>query len=49
MITLEKKNCNTTLNRKYQKFQKYQDHHQVRMINMNILQVNEYYLPIKLE
>ena len=32
-----------------EKQQKYQYYHQVKLININILQVDRYYLPIKVE
>ena len=38
----DKKNYNTKLS---EKLQKYQQYHQVKLINMNILQTKEYYLP----
>ena len=37
------KNCNTILT---EKLQKYQHYYQVKLINMNILQVKKYYLQI---
>ena len=45
MIRLEMENCNTKLT---EKLQKYQHYHQVELININILQVKKYYLPIKI-
>ena len=44
MIKLEMKMYSTILT---EKRQKYKYHHQVKFINMNILQVVKYYLPIK--
>ena len=46
MIRLEMKNSNIILT---EKLQKYQHYHKVKSINMNILQVKKYYLPIKVE
>ena len=46
MIKLKMKNYNMILTEKQQKYQYY---HQVKMINMNILQVNKYYLLMKVE
>ena len=46
MIKLEMKNCNTMLTEKQQK---YQPNHQVKLRNMNILQVKKYYLLLKVE
>ena len=46
MIRLEMKNCKMILTEKQQKYQHY---HQVKLINMNILQVKNYYLLIKVE
>ena len=40
------KNYNRILTKKQQKYQYY---HHVKLINMNILQVKEYYLLIKVE
>ena len=45
MIKLEMKNCNTLLTGKKQKHQ----HHQAKLIHMNILQANKYYLLIKVK
>ena len=44
MIRLEMKNYNTILTEKQQKYQSY---HQEKLINMNMLQMKKYYLPIK--
>ena len=44
MIRLEMKNCNTILKEKQQKFEHY---NQVKLLNMNILRENKYYLPIE--
>ena len=44
MIRLEKKKCNMILTEKRQKYQFY---NQVKLINMNILQVKEYCLQIE--
>ena len=44
MIRLEMKNYNMILTEKQQK---YQHNHQVKLINMNILLMKEYYLLIK--
>ena len=44
MIRLEMKNCNAILTEKQQK---YQLDHQVKMINMNIIQMKKYDLLIK--
>ena len=46
MIKLKMKNYNTILTEKQQKYQHY---HQVKLINMNILQVKKYYHLIKVE
>ena len=46
MIRLELNNYNTILTEKQQKYQHY---HQVKLINMNILQAQKYYLLIKAE
>ena len=46
MIRLEINNYNTILTEKQQKYQHY---HQVKLINMNILQAQKYYLLIKAE
>ena len=46
MVRLEMKNCNMILTEKQQKYRHY---HQVILINMNILQVKNYYLLIKVE
>ena len=40
----DKKNCNMIL---IEKLQKYQPHHQEKLISMNILQVKKHYLLIK--
>ena len=44
MIRLEIKKCKTILTEKQQKYKCY---HQVKFINMNMLQVKKYYFPIK--
>ena len=46
MIRLEINNYNTILTEKQQKYQHY---HQIKLINMNILQAQKYYLLIKAE
>ena len=46
MIRLEMKNCDMILTKKLKKYQHY---HQVKLINMNILQVKKYYFLIKIE
>ena len=46
MIRLETKNYNMILREKEPKYKHY---HQVKLINMNILQTKEYYLLIKVE
>ena len=46
MINLEMKNYNTVLAEKQQKYEHY---HQVKFINMNILQANKSYHLIKVE
>ena len=46
MIRLRMKNCNTILTEKQQKDQHY---HQVKLINMNFLQVKKYYHLIKVK
>ena len=46
MKKLEMKNCNTILT---EKKQKYQNYHWIKLININILQANKYYLLIKVE
>ena len=46
MIRLEMKNYNMVL---IERQQKYQHYHQVKLLNINILQKNKYYLPIKAE
>ena len=46
MKRLEKKNYNMI---SIEKLQKYQHYHQVTLINMNILQLKEYNLLIKVE
>ena len=46
MIRLEINNYNTILTEEQQKYQHY---HQVKLINMNILQAQKYYLLIKAE
>ena len=46
MIRLEMENYNKILTEKQQKYQYY---HQVKLININILQVDRYYLLIKVE
>ena len=45
MIRLEMKNYNMILTEKHQKYQ----HHQVKLVNMNILQVKKHYILIKVE
>ena len=44
MIRLEMKNCDMILTEKQQKYQHY---HLEKLMNMNILQVKKYYLPIE--
>ena len=44
MIRLKMKNCNMILTEKHQKYQHY---HHVKLINTNILQVENYYLSIE--
>ena len=44
MKTLEIKNCDIILT---EKLLKYQHYHQAKLINISILQVKKYYLPIK--
>ena len=44
MIRLDKKKYNMILTEKQQKYQLY---HQVKLLDMNILQVKKYYLLIK--
>ena len=46
MIRLEIKNYNTILTEKQHKYQHY---HQVKLITMNLLQVENYYYLIKVE
>ena len=46
MIRLEMKNCNII---SIERQQKHEHFHQVKLINMNILQVKKYYLIIKAE
>ena len=46
MIRLEMKNCNMILTKQLHKYQCY---FKVKLINMNILQVNKYYHLIKVE
>ena len=46
MIKLKMKNYNTMLKDKLQKYNLY---HQVKLINMNILQVKKYFLLITVE
>ena len=44
MTRLEMKNYNMILT---EKLQKYQHHHLEKLINMNVLQVKKYYLPLE--
>ena len=46
MIRLKMKNYSTRLPEKQQKYQHY---HQVKLVNINILQVKKYYHMIKVE
>ena len=46
MIKLKVKKYNTVITEKQQKYKYY---HQIKLINMNILQVKKYFLLIKVE
>ena len=46
MIRLEIKNCNMMLTKKLQKYHHY---HQLKLLNMNFLQMKKYYLQTKAE